>query len=117
MPSRDATREWGTTDAKIAQTVQVIDFLASRSTHPHSSLHCACVCLLNSSNNEKQQDVDPLATTEIFTYRYVMSPSLFAVELMNEPLAPRATLDNLTMYYRDGYDAVRKHSSTAFCMI
>jgi hypothetical protein len=46
-----------------------------------------------------------------------MSPSLFAVELMNEPLAPRATLDNLTMYYRDGYDAVRKHSSTAFCMI
>jgi hypothetical protein len=26
-------------------------------------------------------------------------------------------LDNLTMYYRDGYDAVRKHSSTAFCMI
>jgi len=29
--SRDGTQEWGTTDANIAQTVQVIEFLASRS--------------------------------------------------------------------------------------
>jgi aryl-phospho-beta-D-glucosidase BglC (GH1 family) len=29
--SRDGTQEWGTTDASIAQTVQVIEFLASRS--------------------------------------------------------------------------------------
>ena len=28
--SRDGTQEWGTTDANIAQTVQVIEFLASR---------------------------------------------------------------------------------------
>ncbi|CAO2188984.1 unnamed protein product [Urochloa humidicola] len=28
--SRDGSQEWGTTDASIAQTVQVIDFLASR---------------------------------------------------------------------------------------
>ncbi|CAD6334236.1 unnamed protein product [Miscanthus lutarioriparius] len=76
--SRDGTQEWGTTDANIAQTVQVIDFLASR---------------------------------------YATSPSLFAVELMNEPLAPRATLGSLTKYYRDGYDAVRKHSSTAYVVM
>ncbi|TKW24982.1 hypothetical protein SEVIR_3G086200v4 [Setaria viridis] len=76
--SRDGTQEWGTTDANIAQTVQVIDFLASR---------------------------------------YATSPSLFAVELMNEPLAPRATLDSLTRYYRDGYNAVRKHSPTAYVVM
>lgn len=29
--SRDGSQEWGTTDAIIAQTVQVIEFLASRS--------------------------------------------------------------------------------------
>jgi aryl-phospho-beta-D-glucosidase BglC (GH1 family) len=31
--SRDGTQNWGTTDANIAQTVQVIDFLASRFTN------------------------------------------------------------------------------------
>ncbi|XP_039833460.1 probable glucan 1,3-beta-glucosidase A isoform X3 [Panicum virgatum] len=76
--SRDGTQEWGTTDANIAQTVQVIEFLASR---------------------------------------YATSPSLFAVELMNEPLAPRATLDSLTRYYRDGYDAVRRHSPAAYVVM
>ncbi|WVZ97166.1 hypothetical protein U9M48_042721 [Paspalum notatum var. saurae] len=76
--SRDGTQEWGTTDANIAQTVQVIDFLASR---------------------------------------YATSPSLFAVELMNEPRAPRATLDSLIKYYHDGYNAVRKYSSTAYVVM
>jgi hypothetical protein len=36
---------------------------------------------------------------------------------MNEPLAPRATLDSLTKYYRDGYNAVRKHSPTAYVVM
>lgn len=76
--SRDGTQEWGKTDDNIAQTVQVINFLASR---------------------------------------YAKSPSLFAVELMNEPLAPRASLESLTKYYRDGYNAVRKHSSTAYVVM
>ncbi|XP_040380060.1 probable glucan 1,3-beta-glucosidase A [Oryza brachyantha] len=76
--SRDGTQEWGTSDASIAQTVQVIDFLASR---------------------------------------YAKSPSLLAVELMNEPFAPRATLESLMKYYRDGYNAVRKHSPTAYVVM
>ncbi|KAL6864833.1 hypothetical protein ACP4OV_015984 [Aristida adscensionis] len=76
--SRDGTQEWGKTDDNIAQTVQVIDFLASR---------------------------------------YAKSPSLFAVELMNEPLAPGASLESLTKYYRDGYNAVRKHSPTAYVVM
>ncbi|XP_047045012.1 probable glucan 1,3-beta-glucosidase A [Lolium rigidum] len=76
--SRDGTQNWGTTDANIAQTVQVIEFLASR---------------------------------------YAKSPSLLAVELMNEPLAPGTSLASLMKYYRDGYHAVRRHSSTAYVVM
>lgn len=36
---------------------------------------------------------------------------------MNEPLAPRASLESLTKYYRDGYNAVRKYSSTAYVIM
>lgn len=49
--------------------------------------------------------------------RYAQSPSLLGVELLNEPLAPRASLDNLTKYYRAGYDAVRRHSQTAYVIM
>jgi hypothetical protein len=38
--SRDGTQEWGKTDDNIAQTVQVIDFLASRSLN-NSGTHLA----------------------------------------------------------------------------
>ena len=47
-------------------------------------------------------------------YRYAKSPSLYAVELINEPRAPDVTLEELNKYYKAGYDAVRKHSSTAY---
>ncbi|KAL6599026.1 hypothetical protein ACP70R_045890 [Stipagrostis hirtigluma subsp. patula] len=76
--SRDGSVDWGTTDATIAQTVQVIDFLASR---------------------------------------YARSPSLLAVGLMNEPLAPDVSLDSLLKYYKAGYAAVRKHSSKAYVVM
>ncbi|XP_052133779.1 probable glucan 1,3-beta-glucosidase A [Oryza glaberrima] len=76
--SRDGSQDWGTTDANIAQTVQVIDFL---------------------------------------THRYASSPSLLAVELLNEPLAPGVTLPALMRYYKDGYNAVRKYTSTAYVVM
>ncbi|KAL6644194.1 hypothetical protein ACP70R_015802 [Stipagrostis hirtigluma subsp. patula] len=76
--SRDGSVDWGTTDATIAQTVQVIDFLASR---------------------------------------YARSPSLLAVGLMNEPLAPDVSLDSLLKYYKAGYAAVRKHSPKAYVVM
>ncbi|KAM3272070.1 hypothetical protein ACQJBY_042330 [Aegilops geniculata] len=76
--SKDGSQDWGTTDTNIAQTVEVIDFLASR---------------------------------------YAKSPSLLAVELMNEPLAPGVSLESLKTYYRDGYNAVRKHSSDAYVIM
>ncbi|VAI27565.1 unnamed protein product [Triticum turgidum subsp. durum] len=76
--SKDGSQDWGTSAANIAQTVQVIDFLASR---------------------------------------YAASPSLLAMELLNEPLAPGASLESLKTYYRDGYNAVRKHSSEAYVIM
>jgi hypothetical protein len=36
------------------------------------------------------------------------------VELLNEPRSPDATLESLNKYYKAGYEAVRKHSSTAY---
>lgn len=50
-------------------------------------------------------------------FRYAKSPSLYAVELINEPRAPGASLDSVTRYYKAGYDAVRKHSSTAYVVM
>lgn len=49
--------------------------------------------------------------------RYAKSPSLYAVELMNEPFSPGVTLDSLIKYYEAGYAAVRRHSSTAFVVL
>uniref|UniRef100_A0A453AKJ6 Glycoside hydrolase family 5 domain-containing protein n=2 Tax=Aegilops tauschii TaxID=37682 RepID=A0A453AKJ6_AEGTS len=49
--------------------------------------------------------------------RNAKSPSLLAVELMNEPLAPGISLKNLKTYYCNGYNAVRKHSSKAYVIM
>uniref|UniRef100_A0A0D9XJL8 Uncharacterized protein n=1 Tax=Leersia perrieri TaxID=77586 RepID=A0A0D9XJL8_9ORYZ len=76
--SRDGSQARGTTDASIIQTVQVIDFLASR---------------------------------------YAKSPSLLAVELLNEPWGPKISATMLKKYYQDGYNAVRKYTSNAYVIM
>lgn len=50
-------------------------------------------------------------------FRYAKSPSLYAVELINEPLSPGVALDTLTKYYKAGYDAVRRHSPSAYVVM
>lgn len=50
-------------------------------------------------------------------FRYARSPSLYAVELINEPLSPGASLESVNKYYKAGYDAVRKHSSAAYVVM
>ncbi|KAK7275744.1 hypothetical protein RIF29_16866 [Crotalaria pallida] len=54
---------------------------------------------------------------EFLTARYAKSPSLYAVELLNEPLAPGATLESLNKYYKAAYEVVRKHSPTAYVVL
>lgn len=57
-----------------------------------------------------------VAVIEFLTARYAKSPSLYAVELINEPLAPGASLESLKKYYKAGYEAVRKHSNAYVVM-
>ncbi|GFZ10029.1 hypothetical protein Acr_21g0006280 [Actinidia rufa] len=57
-----------------------------------------------------QETVDVI---DFLTARYAKNPSLYAVELINEPLSPGVSLESVTKYYSAGYSAVRKHSSTA----
>ena len=52
-----------------------------------------------------------------FLGRYANNPSLAAIELMNEPLAPGVTLNDLKKYYKAGYDAVRKYTSNAYVIL
>ncbi|KAK9271524.1 hypothetical protein L1049_001884 [Liquidambar formosana] len=58
-----------------------------------------------------------VAVIDFLAARYAKNPSLVAIELMNEPLAPGVTLDNLKNYYKEGYDAVRKHTSSAYVIL
>ncbi|KAK4758326.1 hypothetical protein SAY87_019627 [Trapa incisa] len=67
-----------------------------------------------STNSNIQQTV---AVIEFLAARYARSPNLYAVELINEPLAPGVSLDSLKSYYSAGYAAVRRHSSTAFVIM
>lgn len=60
---------------------------------------------------------ETVAVIEFLTARYAKSPSLYAVELINEPLSPGASLESLSKYYKAGYDAVRKHSSKAYVVM
>ncbi|KAH7846952.1 hypothetical protein Vadar_020058 [Vaccinium darrowii] len=59
---------------------------------------------------------ETLAVIDFLTARYAKHPSLYAVELLNEPLFPDVSLQKLTNYYRAGYYAVRNHSSTAYVL-
>ncbi|RAL41900.1 hypothetical protein DM860_009082 [Cuscuta australis] len=54
-----------------------------------------------------------VAVIDFLTARYAENPSLYAVELINEPLAPGVQLETLTEYYKAGYEVVRKYSATA----
>lgn len=60
---------------------------------------------------------ESVSVIDFLTARYAKSPSLYAVELLNEPLAPGATLDMLNEYYKAGYNAIREHSSTAYVVM
>ncbi|XAR48580.1 Glucan 1,3-beta-glucosidase, partial [Bertholletia excelsa] len=67
---------------------------------------------------ETEQSIkDTVAVIDFLTARYANHPSLYAVELLNEPQAPAISLDKLSDYYRAGYKAVRKHSSKAYVVL
>ncbi|KAK3212023.1 hypothetical protein Dsin_016729 [Dipteronia sinensis] len=60
---------------------------------------------------------ETVSVIDFLASRYGTHPSLAAIELMNEPLAPGMTVENLIKYYQAGYDAVRKYTNTAFVIL
>ncbi|GFP86518.1 probable glucan 1 3-beta-glucosidase a [Phtheirospermum japonicum] len=58
-----------------------------------------------------------VAVIDFLAKRYANRSSLGAIELINEPLAPGVSLDDLTNYYKQGYAAVRKYSPNAYVIL
>ncbi|KAL5555980.1 hypothetical protein UlMin_038216 [Ulmus minor] len=60
---------------------------------------------------------DTVAVIDFLAKRYANDPSLIAIELLNEPMAPGVDLSTLQRYYQAGYDAVRKYTQTAYVIL
>ncbi|XP_027366047.1 probable glucan 1,3-beta-glucosidase A [Abrus precatorius] len=58
---------------------------------------------------------DSVATIDFLAKRYADRENLVAIELMNEPQG--VNLESLKSYYQAGYDAVRKHTSSAYVIM
>uniref|UniRef100_A0A368UHR0 DUF7910 domain-containing protein n=1 Tax=Glycine max TaxID=3847 RepID=A0A368UHR0_SOYBN len=60
---------------------------------------------------------DSLYVIEFLVSRYARNPALLGIELLNEPSAATVSLDVLISYYKQGYQIVRKYSSSAYVII
>ncbi|KAG8377368.1 hypothetical protein BUALT_Bualt08G0025800 [Buddleja alternifolia] len=61
--------------------------------------------------------LETVSVIDFLAQRYGGHPSLGAIQLMNEPLAPAVTLDSLRKYYKAGYDAVRTYTATTYVIL
>lgn len=66
------------------------------------------------TNENIDQTVDVI---EFLAARYSERENLVAIELLDKPMAPEVTLQNLMKYYKKGYDAVRRHTSRAYVIM
>ncbi|PNX93759.1 putative glucan 13-beta-glucosidase A-like protein [Trifolium pratense] len=58
-----------------------------------------------------------LRVIEFLISRYATHSALLGIELLNEPSAATVPLDILVSYYKQGYQIVRKYSSSAYVII
>ncbi|XP_031256224.1 probable glucan 1,3-beta-glucosidase A isoform X2 [Pistacia vera] len=58
-----------------------------------------------------------LHVIDFLASRYAKNPAFLGIELLNEPSAATVPLDILISYYKQGYQIVRKHSSTAYVIM
>ncbi|CAK9320566.1 unnamed protein product [Citrullus colocynthis] len=58
-----------------------------------------------------------LDVIDFLASRYGKHPALLGIELLNEPSADLVPFDTVVSYYKQGYDIVRKYSSTAYVII
>ncbi|KAI3961347.1 hypothetical protein MKX01_007061 [Papaver californicum] len=78
----------------------------------HSSSRDGSIDWLISENI--QQSLDAI---EFLASKYGSDPALLGIELLNEAHSPEVPLDTLLKYYKDGYDIVRKYTSTAYVIM
>ncbi|XP_004513707.1 probable glucan 1,3-beta-glucosidase A [Cicer arietinum] len=67
-----------------------------------------------------KEDENIQETVDVISFliaRYANHPSLYAIELLNEPLSPGVTLESLNKYYKACYDVVRGHSTTTYVVM
>ncbi|XP_073150406.1 probable glucan 1,3-beta-glucosidase A isoform X3 [Henckelia pumila] len=55
-----------------------------------------------------------LEVIDFLASRYAKHPALLGIELLNEPSAATVPLDILVSFYKEGYQTVRKYTSTAY---
>ncbi|XP_030455749.2 probable glucan 1,3-beta-glucosidase A isoform X1 [Syzygium oleosum] len=58
-----------------------------------------------------------LDVIDFLAKRYAKHSALLGIELLNEPSAASVPLDILVSYYKQGYEVVRKHSSSAYVIV
>ncbi|XP_058768019.1 probable glucan 1,3-beta-glucosidase A [Vicia villosa] len=58
---------------------------------------------------------DTVAIIDFLAERYAERPNLIGIQLMNEPQG--VDLESLKKYYKAGYEAVRKHTSSAYVIM
>ncbi|XP_026416298.1 uncharacterized protein LOC113311704 [Papaver somniferum] len=61
-----------------------------------------------------QQSLDAI---EFLASKYGNNSALLGISLLNEPHSPDVPFNTLQKYYNDGYDIVRKHSTTAYVIM
>ncbi|MCL7031800.1 hypothetical protein MKW94_015870 [Papaver nudicaule] len=84
----------------------------SQNGKDHSSSRDGSVDWLKADNIQQTLDV-----IEFLAARYGSHPALLGIDLLNNPLSPEIPFDTLQKYYKEGYDIVRKHSSTAYVIL
>ncbi|RZC64391.1 hypothetical protein C5167_008080 [Papaver somniferum] len=78
----------------------------------HSSSRDGSIDWLISDNIQRS-----LEAIEFLASRYAYDPALLGIELLSEPHSLEVPLDTVLKYYNDGYNIVRKHSSTAYVIM
>ncbi|XP_011021833.1 PREDICTED: probable glucan 1,3-beta-glucosidase A isoform X2 [Populus euphratica] len=58
-----------------------------------------------------------LDVIDFLASRYARHPALLGIELLNEPSSSLVPMEVLVPYYKQGYEIVRKYSSTAYVII
>lgn len=70
----------------------------------------------NDTNGESYIN-ETLNVIDFLSSRYGKRPGLYGIELLNEPMINTVPIDVLKSYYRQGYQIVRKYSSSAYVVM